>query len=78
MAINWREFKGLIGNGKRKYIERENQKYLFVSYNSELKEITIMKTEDLEKEKRVLRVMPLRYFIKDFSLIGQTNEKPLF
>ena len=76
--INWQKFKGLIGNGRKKYIERENKKYLFVSYNSELKEITIIKNKDLEKEKRVLMIMPLKHFIEDFKFIGQTNEKPLF
>ena len=72
--INWKEFKKLIGNKKKKYVKRAKELYHFVSYNKESKEITIMNT----KAKRTLINMPLKHFIEDFTFIKMTNEKPLF
>jgi len=72
--INWNKFKILIGNGKRKYLKRGKQKYHFISWNEEIKEITIMNV----KAKRTLICMPLWAFIQDFEFIGMTSERPLF
>lgn len=72
--IDWNEFRKLIGNKKRKYLQRRKERFHFVSYNEETQQITVMNT----KATRTLRVMPLKYFIEDFTFIEMTNEKPLF
>ena len=72
--IDWKEFKKLIGNKKRKYIRGAKGKYHFVSYNDELKEVTLMNT----KATRTLSIYSLEHFIKDFNYVGMSNEKPLF
>ena len=77
--INWKTFKELIGNGKRKYISRagvnQREKFHFVSYNKETKDVTLMNIRNI----RTLTVLPLNYFIEDFRLdrIAE-DEKPLF
>jgi len=74
MNINWNEFEKLIGNRKRKYVLRNGQKYLFISYNDETKEVTVKHT----LSDRKLIVMPLKHFIEDFSFQKMTNELPIF
>lgn len=72
--INWKEFELLIGNGKRKWLKRGKEEYHLVSYNKELKEISVMN----KRSERTILSMPLKYFLEDFTLIRVGPEKPLF
>jgi len=72
--IEWKWFKSIIGTGGRKYVRRGNQTYLFVSYNDELKEITLKH----QRSKRTLIVMPLENFVKYFMFSHMTKEQFLF
>jgi len=72
--IDWQHFKSLIGNKKRKYVMRGSQKYLFVSHNDELEEITI---KHILSDRKLI-IMPLQHFIEDFTFSEMTNELPLF
>ncbi|MBA7655861.1 hypothetical protein ES703_63771 [subsurface metagenome] len=72
--INWQTFKSLIGNKRRKYVMRGNQKYLFISYNDELQKITVKHV----LSDRILEIMPLSHFIEYFTFYEMTNELPIF
>ena len=72
--IDWKYFKSLIGNKQRKYVNRGNQKYLFISYGDERKVITVKHA----LSKRTLIEIPVEHFIEDFTLTEMTNELPLF